>query len=430
MGLLVGTVCALLWNHFGMNTVWVIDPHSPNEIRLFDDRGGRNHGNSMASLERSDGRLVLLCDVGLRYQYPYCQLSIRLGDLPQGADLGGYDTLRVWLRSTGPEPQQQVRVALRNYNPAYSSPDDDETLKWQELIHVQRGDEQLLRARLAQFSVASWWMEEHNMPVEHAGLELDHVVSIDITTGSNLLPGPHRIEVSRIELEGKAIAPAPFRLGIIGIWMLAMMTYLVADALAARRQLAASRRSQEALSQTVESLRAQSDAQATRARLDPLTGLLNRHGLGEALHGLGEAQGGPLFPMALLFVDIDHFKRINDTHGHALGDEVIRGVGTAIRTHVQRGDLVTRWGGEEFLLLCPRTRLDEARQLAERLREQVAAATWPQGVRVSCSFGVAVAGDAPDLAPAIERADRAMYEAKRLGRNRVEVLCSAAADHS
>jgi len=305
----------------------------------------------------------------------------------------------------------------RNYNPGYSRPDDEETLKNQEVIyHPDSGKP--LEVRLSQFSVASWWIEEHKLPLEYAGLEFDHVVAMDITTMSEVVPGPHRITVERIELQGKWIGAARLRLLLIGAWVLAAFAYLGVDAAVARRQLAASRRSQATLRQINEALRMESAVHATLARQDALTGLLNRRGLGDALlERAGHAEA--LFPLSLIFLDIDRFKRINDEHGHAVGDHVIRETADCIRKNVQRDDLLARWGGEEFLLVCAHTSLHDAAGLAERLRALIAAHRWPHALAVTCSLGVADAASAQQLREGIDRADRAMYEAKQAGRNRV-----------
>ena len=425
LSLSAGTVMALLWNQYGMNVLLMVDAHTAYPVQLFDDRAGNNQGHSVATLRRDGDALVMLCDVRAGYQYPFCQLSVRLGTAPEGIDLSGYETLKLWVRVEGPEPTPQVRFALRNFNPAYSRMDNDETLKNQELILTPPVPGQPVQVRLAQFSVASWWIEEHNIAVESAGLEFDHIVSLDLTTGSSLKLGPHVIALERAELHGKLISPARLRLMIIGVWLLAVLAYLAVDGMATRRQLRASRRSQASLQQINDALRMESAAHAELARHDPLTGLLNRKGLGDALQRLAGEQGERLFPLSLVFVDIDHFKRINDEHGHAVGDEVIRQLGERIRSHVQRSDLVTRWGGEEFLLVCPRTSLDQATGLAERLRLLIEAAAWPEDLRVTSCFGVADAADGQQLREGIDRADRAMYEAKQRGRNQVRVQGAA-----
>ncbi|HEX2700800.1 MAG TPA: diguanylate cyclase [Acidimicrobiales bacterium] len=154
--------------------------------------------------------------------------------------------------------------------------------------------------------------------------------------------------------------------------------------------------------------------------VDPLTGVGNRRrfdlDLDRAL-----ADGSPT---ALFMVDLDHFKAVNDTHGHPAGDAVLRGVSSLMREGVRPGDSVYRFGGEEFCVLLQRTSAEEAGEVAERVRRAIAGRPFSVGatdpLRATASFGVAASGDA-DAAALVARADHALYAAKQSGRNRVEI---------
>lgn len=129
------------------------------------------------------------------------------------------------------------------------------------------------------------------------------------------------------------------------------------------------------------------------------------------------------YPLACLFLDIDHFKAINDSHGHPVGDEVLRQVGGLILRSLRTGDLAARYGGEEFVVLLPRTDLAGAREVAERIRLMVQDAPFvtPEGGTVSATLSVGLAmlpAEAVNFADLLAAADRALYEAKRGGRNR------------
>ncbi|HEY6911224.1 MAG TPA: diguanylate cyclase [Myxococcales bacterium] len=158
---------------------------------------------------------------------------------------------------------------------------------------------------------------------------------------------------------------------------------------------------------------------------DPLTGVANRRQLLVRLEQ--EVSRSARFgePLSLLMIDLDLFKRVNDAHGHAVGDGVLRGVALALAQNVRRIDVVARIGGDEFCVLLPRAAKHEALEVAEKLRRAVAAAELPgpQGqppLFITSSAGVATlrvdADDAPGL---MDRADAALFEAKRLGRDRV-----------
>lgn len=153
---------------------------------------------------------------------------------------------------------------------------------------------------------------------------------------------------------------------------------------------------------------------------DALTGLFNRRRLDEAFaHELDRAEryGKPL---SLMITDVDHFKAVNDTYGHQMGDEVLQMVAGLLRNGVRAVDVVGRWGGEEFLVLCPDTDLDGARALADKLRAAVADAVFPTAGGVTSSFGVACHRRGESFKDTVARADKALYYAKSKGRNRVE----------
>ena len=149
---------------------------------------------------------------------------------------------------------------------------------------------------------------------------------------------------------------------------------------------------------------------------DGLTSTFNRRYFIDRLHAEIRFAHRHEKSLALLFVDIDHFKAINDEHGHAAGDAVLVGAVRAMRAHLRAEDQLGRLGGEEFLVVLPDTPDDAATRVAEKLREEVAAAPGP--VPVTCSIGVATwDGETPELL--LRRADEALYAAKDAGRDRV-----------
>jgi diguanylate cyclase (GGDEF)-like protein len=155
----------------------------------------------------------------------------------------------------------------------------------------------------------------------------------------------------------------------------------------------------------------------SQAQTDALTGALNRRGLMLRLEDLHARARNGGHEYALMMVDVDHFKAINDQHGHAVGDHVLKWVAQNLRDGLRGADLVARWGGEEFCILLPRTRLAEARALAERLTFRIATTGTP---RVTVSMGVAEAhAPSEEVDETIRRADEALYRAKASGRNRV-----------
>jgi len=161
------------------------------------------------------------------------------------------------------------------------------------------------------------------------------------------------------------------------------------------------------------------------ATRDALTGLLNRRAMVELLARehprIVRGQG----PLAVALLDIDWFKRINDSHGHGTGDEVLRRFAAVLKDQLRAADALARWGGEEFLLLMPGTRLDDAGVVLERLRNGVCTGEGFDGIaadlKVTFSAGLVEVAEGEAQDAAIDRADRALYRAKQNGRNRVEV---------
>ncbi|GHF41373.1 diguanylate cyclase (GGDEF)-like protein [Deinococcus metalli] len=162
-------------------------------------------------------------------------------------------------------------------------------------------------------------------------------------------------------------------------------------------------------------------ARLTRQALtDPLTGLPNRHATYAAIEGL-LAQSAQGRPGSVVMLDVDHFKAVNDTHGHHAGDHVLIAVAGALRTQLHATHTPGRWGGEEFIVVLPDLDTAHAAALAERLRAHLHRTPHPGVGVVTASFGVATAEPGDDLGTLTARADRALYRAKAAGRDRVEV---------
>ncbi|MEL7638849.1 MAG: diguanylate cyclase [Solidesulfovibrio sp.] len=153
---------------------------------------------------------------------------------------------------------------------------------------------------------------------------------------------------------------------------------------------------------------------------DMLTGLANRQRIDALLTSELAALAGDGRPLSLVMLDIDRFKDINDRHGHLRGDAVLIALAGLLRERCPAGCTAGRWGGEEFLLLCPGLSLEAASNLAEGLREAVMALRLPGLAGVTCSFGVTLARPGEGGERCMARVDRALYAAKDLGRNRVE----------
>lgn len=158
---------------------------------------------------------------------------------------------------------------------------------------------------------------------------------------------------------------------------------------------------------------------------DSLTGLINRRRMQELLHNEWIRKDRLRQTTTLVMLDLDHFKRINDEYGHHAGDEVLRNFAELASQTLRQFDVLARWGGEEFLLMYPDTKPEQALIALERMYQRLRVAsllpTYPD-VRITCSAGVSCALPGEPYEQAIERADQALYRAKTSGRDRIEVL--------
>jgi diguanylate cyclase (GGDEF)-like protein len=152
---------------------------------------------------------------------------------------------------------------------------------------------------------------------------------------------------------------------------------------------------------------------------DPLTGAFNRRHMESRLAEALESGRRRSSAASLLLIDIDHFKRINDEHGHEAGDTVLKGIVSVVRSRARKVDLLFRMGGEEFVLLLPDTEEGNAAVMAETLRTSIAESPLLDGRAVTASIGVAAMRPEDTVESWVRAADAAMYAAKEAGRNRV-----------
>jgi diguanylate cyclase (GGDEF)-like protein len=143
--------------------------------------------------------------------------------------------------------------------------------------------------------------------------------------------------------------------------------------------------------------------------IDPLTKLFNRRGFFEKISDDKE--------YSIIFADIDFFKKINDTYGHDVGDKILKEVASILKKHIRKGDLIARWGGEEFLIYLPFTSKKEGITIANKLRDVIKASDISP--KITLSFGIAHSSEGDSLEEILKIADERLYKAKELGRDKV-----------
>ena len=147
---------------------------------------------------------------------------------------------------------------------------------------------------------------------------------------------------------------------------------------------------------------------------------MNRHAIRDWLDKNYDETNKLSKTLSVLYLDIDHFKSINDLYGHSMGDDILREFTMVVLSSLSASERLVRWGGEEFVVFCPGRGLEEASELAKQIRRKVEARIWIHGDKLTTSIGVATLGE-ERTSDMLIRADEALYSAKRLGRNRVEV---------
>ncbi|HIF9189790.1 TPA: sensor domain-containing diguanylate cyclase [Photobacterium damselae] len=157
----------------------------------------------------------------------------------------------------------------------------------------------------------------------------------------------------------------------------------------------------------------------TISNKDALTGLSNRSKLNRSLEGEFQRAERYLVPFSVLLIDIDHFKSVNDKYGHLVGDNILVEVSNLLRFNVRQTDCVGRWGGEEFMIICPNTELEEAVIVAEKLRHNVDLYCFEEVKNLTISIGVTPFDSSRSIQQMLENADQNLYKAKSLGRNKV-----------
>ncbi len=338
-----------------------------------------------------------------------CGINMVLGEgYTQGIDLSDYYMLH--LRATYRGPVTKATVFIRNFNPLYSTVDDANSAQYLMLIlDTSEFKNPDIRINLSEFTVARWWLDQRQLERPLRRPDFSNVTMIGIDFSNYLIEGQDiDFEIDSLVFEQLMISRENWYLGILlgwgGVVSLIVLNQMI--------KLVRQRSSLEYKVKEVEE----------RSTLDHLTQVMNRLGMEAKIEEM--TNGTPSIGACIVMIDIDHFKRINDTLGHDAGDRVLVEFANTLRSSLRGSDLLGRWGGEEFLLICPMLTLEEAAIIAEKLRSKVMAQRFlePEGRLVTASFGVSYwAPGKEDFYSALKRADTALYEAKQAGRNCYQV---------
>ena len=350
--------------------------------------------------------------------YLPCAWRIELSSsVTQGIDLTRYDNMTIKMSYSG--NANKIRIGIRNYNPTYSKPQDINSAKFNQIqLHARELNKEV-RINLSAFAAADWWLNQYNVPLSESSAEVNNAVAVTIDIGELGKPGTHQFSIETLEFRGKLVRVVDWYLAIISIWLCGIFVFALKNILRLNAKTQQDRQVINQLSTNNKELKTETSKLRRLSTIDGLTQLYNRFGIDQIIAQLSaqDILGGPKY--SLILADVDHFKRINDQHGHHIGDKVLQHVAQLFQAHLRAGDYVGRWGGEEFLIIMPGANKKTAMAMAEMIREALlnseCDSTPP--VKVSASFGVSERLSGEEFADSFKRADNALYQAKASGRN-------------
>jgi diguanylate cyclase (GGDEF)-like protein len=416
IGLLTLTIIILLLHKFSFNRSIVIDVNTPYNTKAITDNSLTTQESSKATLITNKDHFLLDCHIKASdYAWPFCELAFSFEpsqeiNSPTPLDLSSFTNVNVSAKYIG-EVSAGIRLQLRTFNSEYSTLDNDATWKYNGLEYWPDKNNYPVSVPLNGLQVATWWLIEQEIPIEFSGPEFNQVMVLEIATGNNIAPGHYQLKVEKIEFLGKIFSNLQIFYFTLSMWIVAAISGLFINLKRSKQKLAHSIRRTKELRQLNSLLNVESLELKNKSERDALTGALNRSGIQSVFTN-------ELKVLTLIFIDIDHFKSINDNYGHAIGDEILIEFTKVISKNCRSTDFLARWGGEEFLLICPNTNANEAFELAESLRLIINEHRWVHNAVLTASFGVAQKSE-ETINECIERADQALYAAKSQGRNTV-----------
>ncbi len=326
------------------------------------------------------------------------------GDINRGIDLSLLSKLHIGARYQG--TPSKFLVFMRSFNPAYSKINDPNSQQFLRLnLDTSEFDDGEVEIDLRELRVSDWWLDNVNPPRKLGLPDTSNItlIGLDFSSLANT-PADVDLVINSLYIEKQRISKEGWYLVILIVWgiiIILVVTMQLINLLHERHRL-----------------RSKVEVAEARSSRDHLTQITNRRGMEERIKLLSETPNrGNTW---LFLIDIDHFKRINDSLGHDAGDLVLTEFALIIKSSVRVKDLFARWGGEEFMLTCLDMNLDQAQLLAEKLRSTIASHRFlkPKGNRrVTVSIGVSEWLSDEPFNDALKRADIALYEAKGAGRN-------------
>lgn len=343
-----------------------------------------------------------------------CSFYLMLAtDERHGWDLSSYSKAKITINYSG--QAQRLRVVLRTFDPRFSSIEDSDSTKFHFTTLRPDDFNRESEINLREFTVSDWWIESRDLPRALVYPDLSNVVYFGLEFTEGIPAGSHDVFVEKLVFTGEWISAEKWYLSVLVFWMLVGMSLIIVRIVKLHHQTKLAQLRIKELANTNVQLSLEKDQFQALSHLDSLTGIFNRYAIDKAIEHLNnDARHSTT---AFILTDIDHFKQINDTHGHDVGDQVLKQFAQVVASNIRQEDIFGRWGGEEFILICPHTSLDKAFYLAEKIRIIVSETTYEKKLAVTASFGVGLLDKNETFEHAFKRLDAALYQAKSFGRN-------------
>jgi diguanylate cyclase (GGDEF)-like protein len=402
-------ILVILYDYFPNR---VIDLH-PNLTQHVDESvDSAIGGNSKLTwLDRENMHWV--CELKEGAPYPYCGISIAWSAQPfKQIDFSNYDALEINLEYEG--QARYLRVFLRNYYPLPNNTEEIRKAKFNSISKSSKDFQHTTNIPFDQLRVADWWIEENHIPPENIKPDVSKVIAVGIDIPHPNIKGLHEFKLKGLRAVGGVISKESFYLAIIIFWAILLLVDMYISQMKLRTKV-------ESDGQQLQKLKEKSAIYQEKAEHDKLTGILNREGLNRLINELFSTH--LLHQYTLLVVDLDYFKQVNDEHGHIVGDKVLQEVAEKLKNTVRSYDIVSRWGGEEFVILFHCMDSDSIQHFAEKIRQKIEFTSFVNGKfnHITISVGATNIALSETFEQAFIRADRALYEAKEKGRNRTVV---------
>ncbi len=394
-------------------------PNMNSQSHLFFD--AQNGGKTLAEWTNQE-KFSFACTAGDNtVGLPYCGMSINFHQAASSLDYSQYQRMEIKINYQG--SNERLRLKIHSFHPALTNEKFRETLRGVEVSFLATETSEPIA-----IGNHGWGAAGDSLLAQKKTLDNSQSNTLDATTntvdiGIDLVPpiaaGEHRIQLEYIDVYDELLPADSWYLGVAIIWLSSNLLFIARHLLAQEKRILNDSQKLTTLVHYSSDLQQKSEHYKMLSSTDPLTGALNRNGFAAEM-SQRSPNGKMLQNTTLMIIDLDNFKRINDSRGHDTGDIVLRETAQVIHKNTRTTDRFIRWGGEEFILFCENTSVQQALLIAEKIRAAIEAMTinhHEDTISVTVSIGLGVASAQENFDDLFHRTDQALYKAKHLGRN-------------